>query len=174
MSQDATPASPNPPRVKLPDTLAQRVRFLREQRGVTIQRLAELCGLSVQLIEDIEAGIELFLAPSSRQRLARGLRVQSAVIKMVEKPVPRPERTGKGPQPPSLEALWANPEQRLYCPECGAELTVRMFERQDLQGHPIHTAKIHCTRCLYRTEREAPEPDVTAHGAAGRDEGDLR
>ena len=71
-------------KVVLPETLAKRVQFLRDQRDLTQRQLAQQAALPLQQIEDIEAGLELFLSPDIRQRLARILRVKANVLEEVE------------------------------------------------------------------------------------------
>jgi transcriptional regulator with XRE-family HTH domain len=138
---------------KLPATLAERVRFLREKRYMTAEALALKAQLPLRTIEDIEAGIELFLAPAIRQRLARVLHVRPSQIQEVEK---QPNYTND--ETPMLqrkglhlhEAILRAPDAPHLCPSCGAPLAVRLFERRDLQDNLLVVVKAHCTKCLFR------------------------
>lgn len=142
-----------PPTPSLPATLAERVRFLRERRYMTPAVVAMKARISLQTIEDIEAGIEMFLAPSVRQRLARVLNVRPSQIQEVEKP---PETSN--PEAPVLqrkgwnlhEAILNDPDAPHSCPSCDAPLSVRLFERRDLQDRPLAVIKANCTQCLFR------------------------
>lgn len=137
----------------LPSTLAQRVRYLREKRYMTAALLAKRAQVPLQTIEDIEAGIETFLAPAIRMRLARALHVRPMVIREVENEplnlsmeTPKLQRESLG----LLEAMRANPEGAHVCIRCGAPMTVRLFERQDLQENRFTVIKANCTQCLFR------------------------
>ena len=138
----------------LPETLAQRVRFLREQLYMTPEVLAWKSRLPLGTIEDIESGVEMFLAPSVRSRLARALQVRPGQIKEVEK-VPDEKISIEVPvlQRKSvdlLEDMRANPDAEYTCPRCSAPLVVREFERRDLQDNAFTIIKAHCTQCLFR------------------------
>ncbi len=137
----------------LPPTLAERLRFLREKRFMTAELVAYKAHVPVNMIQDIEAGIETFLAPAVRQRLARVLHVRPAQIQEVEKPpevndaeTPLLQRKGLDLR----EAILHDPEAPHLCPSCGAPLAVRVFERRDLHDKPLLVIKANCTHCLFR------------------------
>lgn len=138
----------------LPATLAERVRFLREKRMMTPELLAKRALIDVDTVRDIEGGIEMFLAPAVRQRLARALHVRPAQIEEVEKPpeavdelqVAMLRRKGINLH----QSILDEPDAPHLCPDCGAPLAVRLFERRDLQDNPITVVKANCTRCLFR------------------------
>jgi transcriptional regulator with XRE-family HTH domain len=139
----------------LPLTLAERIRFLREQRLLTIPLLAHKVHLSSRQIEDIESGIELFLSPAIRARLAGALHVTPACIKAVEK-IPdgvAPSLDSATSRSESLslyEAILIDPEANHDCPECCAQLRVQTFERRDFNDKPLLVIKVHCSQCLFR------------------------
>jgi transcriptional regulator with XRE-family HTH domain len=137
----------------LPATLAERVRFLREKRYLTVEMLAIKALVPISMIEDIEAGIEMFLAPAVRQRIARVLHVRPTQIEEAEKPpeindaeTPMLQRKGGALR----EEIMRAPDAPFLCPSCGAPLAVRQFERRDLQDNPLLVIKANCTRCLFR------------------------
>ena len=66
-------------------TLAQFVQKRRDELGLSPKGLAARCNLDVNLIEEIEAGRELFLPTTIRQNLAKGLKCNPAEIKVLEK-----------------------------------------------------------------------------------------
>jgi len=137
----------------LPPTLAERIRFLREKRYMTPALLAQKAQVPVSMVEDLEAGIEMFLAPAVRQRIARVLQVRPSQIEEVEKP---PE--SESAETPMLQRKGLNlrdeilqdPDAPHLCPSCGAPLAIRVFERRDLQDRPLLVIKCNCTRCLFR------------------------
>lgn len=142
-------SSPTP----LPSTLAQRVRHLREKRYMTPDLLALKAQVPVRMIEDIEGGIELFLAPAIRQRIARVLHVRPSQLQEVEiqpefndAEVPMLQRKGVDLR----DAIMQDPDGPHLCPSCGAPLMARLFERRDLQDRPLIVIKANCTKCLFR------------------------
>jgi transcriptional regulator with XRE-family HTH domain len=137
----------------LPKTLAERVRFLRERRYMTPEAVAIKAQIPLKMVEDIEGGVELFLSPAVRQRLARVLHVRPGQIQEVEK-----QPSYASPETPALqrkglnlhEAIQREPDAPHLCPSCGAPLAVRIFERRDLQDNLITVIKANCTQCLFR------------------------
>lgn len=146
MSRGSSPSS-------LPPTLAERIRHLREKRYMTPELLAIKAQVPVQMVEDLEAGIEMFLAPAVRQRIARALHVRPSQIQEVEKQLEM-----AGPDAPQLqqkgvslrESILREPDAPHLCPSCGAPLAVRLFERRDLQDNLLVVIKANCTSCLFR------------------------
>ena len=57
------------------DNLAQMVSSVRDKLGMSQSGLAKKCNLTVEQIESIESGQELFLPPTIRQKLAKGLKL---------------------------------------------------------------------------------------------------
>jgi hypothetical protein len=136
-------------------TLATQIRLWREKRMMTPDLLALKALVPLRLVEDIEAGIELFLAPAIRQRLARVLHVRPTQIQELEKPPASPEATREAKQLQQAgsslyQTILANPEAAHSCPACGAVLSIRIFERRDLQNRPLTVVKASCTACLFR------------------------
>lgn len=132
-------------------TLAQRVQQRREEVGLSQKGLADAANIPLTQVQDIESGIELFLSPSVRQKLARALKIKPSVLKNLEKPAPPPR------PPLSLEAreryideILHFPNQPHACPVCGERLDVRIFERRDLEDNLLIEVKANCSRCLFR------------------------
>ncbi|MEB3246051.1 MAG: hypothetical protein VKJ06_08725 [Vampirovibrionales bacterium] len=141
----------------LPQTLAGRVQTLREARGYTRARLAQIASMPLELIDAIEGGLELFLAEVNRRRLARALRVPTLWLRQVERdPLALQEVTGLRGQTsaPSLNALDADALSQ--CPDCGADIHVRTFNRQDVDGKAFELIRARCTKCLFERTAEMP------------------
>lgn len=145
--------------LSLPDTLALRLRHFRDLRDLTVRQLSQKSLVPVNVIEDIEAGLETFLSPATRQKLAKALRVRADQIKEVEK-IPYPEV----PEAPMavksgtaflIDQLRHYPDKSHACPLCGKPVAARFFERRDLNDLPIQVIKAHCTECLFRAEYES-------------------
>ena len=66
-------------------SLSQFIQETREKAGLSVLGLAKKSGLSVEQIEDIEAGKELFLPVTIRQSLAKILKCEPDEIKRLEK-----------------------------------------------------------------------------------------
>ena len=66
-------------------TLAQFIQHKRDEAGFSPKGLARECNLPLNLIEDIEAGKELFLSVTVRQNLAKGLKCHPEEIRRLEK-----------------------------------------------------------------------------------------
>lgn len=143
--------------------LSQRVIQLREQRDITQKRLAEITALPLSFIEDVEGGIERVISATQRLRLARALRVpgdwllMNTPVSVTEIAQPRVNRRGEllayGKRLP-LRAMMAQPDGFWPCPQCGAGLTTRTFERRDLDETPVTLADVQCSQCLFRANHE--------------------
>lgn len=141
----------------LPDTLSQRVQYLRDHLDMTQRQLAYKASLEESFIQDIESGMEMFLAPAIRLKLARALRVKPSIIQEVEKrPQPKEPVTESAAWQKErrtkqlLEQILQEPDGSYACLECQSGLIVRQFERRDLDDNLLLTIKIECSHCLFR------------------------
>ena len=66
------------------DSLASFVINTREKLNLTQEELAKNSSLSIDEIQQIEQGMELFLPTTIRQKLAKGLRVDNREVKQYE------------------------------------------------------------------------------------------
>ncbi len=57
-------------------TLADRLKYAREQKGLTQQQLADICGVAQQTIDAIEGGVSL--KPRKIDAISRALEVSPA------------------------------------------------------------------------------------------------
>ncbi len=137
----------------LPKTLASRVSFIRNTRRIHIADLSLRAKVSIELLEDIEAGIETWLSTSVRQRIARVLKVDPIILEEVELKNTNVENF---PKDPPLELTERIQEEILSgvkdikCPVCGKPLRVWIQEGLDLNGNQAKSAKAHCTECVYQ------------------------
>ncbi len=137
----------------LPNTLALRVQYLRQRRMLSVEYVADKAQVPVKMLEDIEAGIETFMAPAIRQRIARVLQVRPSQLREVEKSmlVEAPDGPVMRAKGKTLhEAILSDPDDAHFCPRCEAPLAVRVFERRDLRDKPLIVIKANCTKCLFR------------------------
>jgi transcriptional regulator with XRE-family HTH domain len=140
---------PLPPEMKLEQTLARRVGQLREFRNLTVRDLARLSRLTIQRIEDIEAGLETWLSSTDRQKLAGALSVEPRLIQESES---RPSLDISGTRH-DIEARIAESvldgARELECPQCGGVLRCSIQDAYDLHGNPTQFAKAFCLKCPF-------------------------
>ena len=129
-------------------SLAEFISEKREKAGMSTTGLAKRSGISIETIEDIESGKELFLSVTIRQKLARALKLQLAEIKSYEKTVTdisvKPETID------DIKEMILNGETDLYCPICGSKLVVRIAKMYDLEDNLVLHPKAHCSQCIFQ------------------------
>lgn len=130
-------------------TLAQFIQKKRDDLGLSAKGLAMVSNLELSLIEDIEAGKELFLPVTVRQNLAKVLKCSPEEIKKLEKDFDThflaDEKIIE-----SLKELILNGAGGLKCPKCGAPLVTRVARMYDLEDNLVLHPKAHCTKCVFQ------------------------
>jgi len=129
-------------------TLAQFIQQKRDELGLSPKGLAMNANLETSLIEDIEAGKELFLSVTVRQALAKVLRCHPEEIRRLEKDF----RNDFVSQQiiDSLKELILNGAGGLKCPKCGAPLVTKTEKMYDLEDNLVLHPKAHCTKCVFQ------------------------
>ena len=141
------------PQEGLPKTLASRVSFLRNARRIHIAELSHEARVPINLLEDIESGIETWLPTSIRQRIARVLKVDPNILQEVEVKNEIKEEFLKEPPLELLERIQEDilsGVKEINCPICQSSLRVWIQEGLDLTEQPVKTAKAHCTNCVFQ------------------------
>lgn len=129
-------------------TLAQFVQKKRDDLGLSPKGLAARCNLDQNLIEEIEAGKELFLSVTVRQNLAKGLKCAPEEIKKLEIDF---DNTFVSEQIiESLKELILKGAGGLKCPKCGAPLVTRIAKMYNLEDNLMLHPKAHCTKCVFQ------------------------
>lgn len=129
-------------------SLAQFVQQQRETLGLSISGLASKCHLELTLLERIEAGEELFLATTTRQSLAKGLKCSLDEIKKLEK-----DFDNKFVDEEIIEDLKErilNAETNLTCPKCHSPLVTRIAKMYDLEDNLMFHPKARCSKCVFQ------------------------
>lgn len=144
------------PQEDLPKTLAARISFIRDSRGLHVFELSKLARVSTKLLEDVEAGIETWLPVAVRQRIARILNIDPNILEEVEIKNKASEALTKVPP---LELLERIEEEILSgikdvnCPVCGNKLRTWIQEGFDLNSNPVKSAKGYCTVCVFQLKK---------------------
>jgi len=132
-------------------SLAQFISTRRENAGLSQRGLAKRSNLPLETIESIEAGQELFLATTIRQKLAKGLKLDSKTIKEYEK--------SPDDRAVSLEAIenikvmvLAGETAGVKCPACGAKLICRVAEMYDMEDNLVKHPKARCSVCPFQVK----------------------
>ena len=129
-------------------TLAQFVQQKRDDLGLSQMGLAMKSGLELPLIEDIEAGKELFLSVTVRQNLAKGLKCHPEEIRRLEKDFRNDFVSLQVIE--SLKELILNGAGGLRCPKCDAPLITKLEKMYDLEDNLVLHPKAHCSKCVFQ------------------------
>jgi len=138
--------------MKKQQTLAQLISATREKAGYSQQGLAVRANVDISVVEDIEAGHELFLPATIRQKLAMALKLSGKRIKSLEK---QPETSEKDfeiadkIEELKLKILYESLKNH-KCPICGAELICRVAIMYDLEDNMVKHPKARCSKCPFQ------------------------
>jgi ribosome-binding protein aMBF1 (putative translation factor) len=129
-------------------SLAEFIIESREKAGFSTYGLANKACIDLQTLEDIESGRELFLAVTTRQKLARALKCSPNEIKKYEREYEFevvPFETIE-----EIKSKILRRETNLRCPLCGEPLVTRIAKMLDLEDNIIHQPKAHCVKCIFQ------------------------
>lgn len=130
-------------------TLAQFIQDTRESVGYSRQGLAKAANIDLQIIENIETGQDLFLSSVIRQRLARVLKLENAVIKIHEKEPNLTNSVSEEHLNALRQKIITGQTEDNLCPVCGSKLICRIAEMYDLDDKLIKHAKARCSKCPF-------------------------
>ena len=130
------------------ESLAEFIQKKRENAGLSVSGLAKKTNIKQEILEDIEAGEELFLSVTQRQQIAR-------VLKCSPKELKSHERDYKfeivsNDTIDELKTKILNRETNLRCPLCGEPLVTRIARMYDLEDNLILQPKAHCVKCVFQ------------------------
>lgn len=129
-------------------SLAQFIQQKRENLGLSASGLAKKSNLEIALIEQIEAGEELFLPTTIRQNLAKGLKCSTNELKELEK-----DFENKFVNEEIIEDLKEKilaGEKNLICPKCESLLITRIAKMYDLEDNLMLHPKARCSKCVFQ------------------------
>lgn len=130
------------------DTLAQFIQRKREALGLTPLGLSNKCNVPTVIIEEIEAGRELFLSVTIRQNLAKGLKCSPEEIKILEKDFVTEEVPMEVMD--VLKQRILNGEKELLCPKCESPLVVRIEKMYDIEDNLELVPRGYCSKCVFQ------------------------
>ncbi len=132
-------------------TLSEYVRETREKAGLSVQGLSKKSGLSIEQVEDIEAGKDLFLPATIRQKLAKGLKVNPKDIKEYER-ILIVSYDSITPQyiDNVKQAILNGDTENLRCPICSSKLNTKIVKLLDLENNIALHPKAQCSKCSFQ------------------------
>ena len=137
---------------KLDISLAQFVILKRESLGLSQEDLALASSLTLEQIQSIEQGLDLFLPSTIRQKLAKGLKIDNKEIKLYE--IKTDFSLGQKNKMDSIREMILlnsnNPNFVINCPVCGEKLITRIAKLYDLEDNLILRPKARCSKCPFQ------------------------
>lgn len=138
--------------VKEFSSLAEYVSKTREKQGLSQFDLAEKSSLTIEQIQSIEQGMDLFLSSTIRQKLAKGLKVENKEIKQYE--ANTDFSLVKSNTMDSIKEMIllnsTNPNFVIECPVCGEKLITRIAKLYDLEDNLVLRPKARCSKCPFQ------------------------
>lgn len=132
-------------------SLSEYIRENREKTGLSVIGLSKKTGLTVEQIEDIEAGKDLFLPATIRQKLAKGLKLLPADIKEYERILLDPyDNISENYIRMTKQAILDGETDNLRCPICSSKLQTRVVRLLDLEDRIALHPKAQCTKCSFQ------------------------
>ena len=130
------------------ESLAEYIIQKREKAGLSITGLANKTSIKLEILEDIEAGKELFLSVTQRQQLARVLKISPKELKEHERSYEFEEISDEVID--NIKTQILNHKTDLRCPMCGEPLVTRIAKMYDLDDNLVLQPKAHCTKCVFQ------------------------
>ena len=132
-------------------SLAQYICELREQAGLSIQGLSKKTAIPIDILEDIEAGKDLFLPATLRQKLAKGLKVAPSDIKEYERiMLDAYDCVSENYIQTVKKAILDGETENLRCPICSSKLNFRIVKFLDIEENFVLHPKAQCNKCSFQ------------------------
>ncbi len=134
-------------------SLSEFIHETREKAGLSITGLAKKTGLTVEQLEDIEAGKDLFLASTIRQKLAKGLKINPNDIKQYERiMLVSYDKIDEKYIESVKKAILEGETENLRCPICGSKLNTKITKLIDLEDKIALHPKAQCSKCSFQVK----------------------
>jgi transcriptional regulator with XRE-family HTH domain len=130
------------------ETLASFVQRTRDNLGMSAKGLAIKSSIDLSIIDDIEAGKDLFLPVTIRQKLAKALRCSPEELLALERGYKDIKISDDVIM--NIRQRILNHEKKIPCPRCGAPLVVRIAKLYDLEDNLVLQPKAHCSKCVFQ------------------------
>ena len=132
-------------------SLSEYIRENREKAGLSVIGLSKKTGLTVEQIEDIEAGKDLFLPATIRQKLAKGLKLNPNDIKKYER-IMLDAFDGVTDRfiEDTKKAILMGITENLRCPICSSKLNTKVVKLIDLEEKIALHPKAQCSKCSFQ------------------------
>lgn len=132
-------------------SLSEYIRETREKAGLSVIGLAKKSGLSIEQLEDIEAGKDLFLPATVRQKLAKGLKINPSDIKEYERILLVSYDSIDDKYINSVKKAILNGDvENLRCPICSSKLNTKIVRLIDLENNIALHPKAQCSKCSFQ------------------------
>lgn len=132
------------------ESLAQFISEQREKIGITQQALAKCSGLDLLIVQDIEAGKDLFLSSTIRQKLAKGLKLNPSDIIKYERTMNIGYQYDEILENNIKDKILKGNTEDLVCPVCGSKLSTKIVKMYDLDDNLVLHPKATCTKCPFQ------------------------
>ncbi len=130
------------------ESLAEFIIRKRENAGLSMIGLAKKANIKQEILEDIEAGKELFLSVTQRQQIARALKISPKELKEYERSYEF--QTISDDVIETLKEQILNHKTNLRCPMCGEPLVTRIAKMYDIEDNVVLQPKAHCVKCVFQ------------------------
>lgn len=132
-------------------SLSQFICDTREKLGLSLLGLAKKSGLSLEQLEDIESGKDLFLPATIRQKLAKALKINPDEIKQFERIILVPfDNISQDYIDSVKKAILIDETDNLRCPLCSSKLITKIVRLVDLDDNIVLHPKAHCSKCSFQ------------------------
>ena len=133
------------------ESLSEFIGKTREKAGFSVSGLSKRSGIPVEQLEDIEAGKDLFLPATVRQKLAKALKLNPADIKVYERVmIDSYDRVTSDYIKAMKEAILNGETDNLRCPICSSKLITKVVRLVDLNNEIALHPKAQCSKCTFQ------------------------
>lgn len=137
-------------------SLAHFIVSRRETLGLSQEDLANKSSLTLDEIKSIEQGLDLFLSTTTRQKLAKGLKIENKEIKKYESKIDfaLAEKSNMEQIKEQILLNSNNPDFEIKCPICNSKLITRVAKLYDLENNLVLHPKARCSKCPFQLKEE--------------------
>ncbi len=132
-------------------SLSEFIRETREKAGLSVIGLSKKSAIPIETIEDIEAGKDLFLPATIRQKLAKALKLNPVDIKQYERiMLDSYDIVSEKYINDVKKAILSGETENLRCPMCSSKLNTKIVRLIDLENNIALHPKAQCSKCSFQ------------------------